>query len=84
MARRFCWGAKPSATKAALFALALKRLAMQSVKRADDLESRLFGRLSQRESARVQRLAAELTERRASYGRSPASVNQASKEAAPK
>jgi hypothetical protein len=57
---------------------------MQSVKRVDDLESRLFGRLNQRESARVQRLAAELTQRRAGYGRPPASANQSSMEAAPK
>ena len=57
---------------------------MQSVKRADDLESRLFGRLSERESARVQRLAAELVQRRAHYGRPPASANQGSVEAQPK
>jgi hypothetical protein len=57
---------------------------MQSVKRADDLESRLFGRLNERESARVQRFAAELVQRRAAYGRPPASANQASVEAQPK
>ena len=57
---------------------------MQSVKRADDLESRLFGRLSERESARVQRFAAELVQRRAHYGRPPASANQGSVEAQPK
>jgi hypothetical protein len=57
---------------------------MQPVKRVDDLESRLFGRLSERENARVQRFAAELVQRRAHYGRLPASANQGSVEAQPK
>jgi hypothetical protein len=38
---------------------------MQSAKRVDDLEFRMFGRLSEREKARVERLAAEAAKRRA-------------------
>ncbi|MGA8600228.1 MAG: hypothetical protein WB663_02355 [Beijerinckiaceae bacterium] len=38
---------------------------MQSAKRADDLEFRMFGRLSEREKARVERLAVEAAKRRA-------------------
>jgi hypothetical protein len=38
---------------------------MQSAKRAEDLELRLFGRLSEREKVRVERLAAEAAKRRA-------------------
>lgn len=57
---------------------------MQSAKRAEDLESRLFGRLSKRESARAQRFAAELVQRRAGYGRPPASANQVATETPPK
>jgi|KBSMisStaDraftv2_1062788.scaffolds.fasta_scaffold2753236_1 hypothetical protein len=38
---------------------------MQSAKRAEDLEFRMFGRLSEREKARVERLAAEAAKRRA-------------------
>jgi hypothetical protein len=57
---------------------------MQPVRRADEIESRLFGRLSERESARAKRLAAELVQRRGSCARPPANDNAASKEALPK
>jgi hypothetical protein len=38
---------------------------VQRIGRADDLEARVFGRLSAREKARVDRLAAEAAGRRA-------------------
>jgi hypothetical protein len=38
---------------------------MQSAKRAEGLEFRLFGRLSEREKVRVERLAVEAAKRRA-------------------
>ena len=38
---------------------------MQSAKRADDLEFRMFGRLNERERARAERLAVEAAKRRA-------------------
>jgi hypothetical protein len=38
---------------------------MQSAKRAEDLEFRMFGRLSEREKVRVERLAVEAAKRRA-------------------
>jgi hypothetical protein len=56
---------------------------MQPVRRADEIESRLFGRLSARESARAKRLAAELAQRRGRCARLPADDNAASKEALP-
>jgi hypothetical protein len=40
---------------------------MQSVTRTYDLEFRMFGRLSERERVRVERLAAEAAKRRPSW-----------------
>jgi muconolactone delta-isomerase len=43
----------------------MREFPVQRIRRADDLEASLFGRLSAREKARVDRLAAEAAGRRA-------------------